>query len=192
MLERKVNTRDGSIKMGYGWCGGPCRWGTTEKTSALKKHYCSFGGETVVEYVGIAADERQWIKRERNNRSVKLYPLIELDMLEEDCLQYCYSDGWDWLENNIKLYDILDRVSCWCCGNKNKRELYNMWLQLPEYWQKLRELQSQIVRPFKSYGSIFDLEQEFKAGWVPGQNEKIIKKQNKQLEIMICDMGFVV
>ena len=40
-----------------------------------------------------------------------------------------------------------------------------MYNQLPEYWQRLRELQSQIAQPFKSYGSIFELEQEFAFGY---------------------------
>lgn len=42
-------------------------------------------------------------------------------MTEADCLQYCYSAGYFWLEGSIRLYDILDRVSCWCCCNKTSR-----------------------------------------------------------------------
>lgn len=29
MLAKTVHKRDGSTQQGYGWCGGPCRWGTT-------------------------------------------------------------------------------------------------------------------------------------------------------------------
>lgn len=180
MLERQINARDGSNKIGRGWCGGLCRWGTAEKREALNRHYKSLQ-DIVVEYVGIAADERERINRKRSNRSVKLYPLIEWEMPEAECLDYCYKRGWNWLENGMELYDCLDRVSCWCCGNKNKEELYNMWLQMPEYWQKLKTLQSQITQPFKDYGSIFDLEREFAAGWKPGF--KAIKHNPKQIEM---------
>ena len=165
MLHKPICTRDGSEKTGRGWCGGLCRWGTAEKREAINRFYKSLGDEAVVEYVGIAADERQRINRDRQRNSVKLYPLIEWDMTEADCLAYCYNKGWNWQENGVELYDVLDRVSCWCCSNKNKKELYNMYRQLPEYWNRLKELQSQIAQPFKSYGSIFELEQEFAFGY---------------------------
>ena len=165
MLHKPISTRDGSEKTGRGWCGGLCRWGTAEKREAINRFYKSLGDEAVVEYVGIAADERQRINRDRQRNSVKLYPLIEWDMTEADCLAYCYNKGWNWQENGVELYDVLDRVSCWCCSNKNKKELYNMYRQLPEYWNRLKELQSQIAQPFKNYGNIFELEQEFAFGY---------------------------
>ena len=65
-------------------------------------------------------------------------------MTEKDCLNYCYSKGFDWKENGIRLYDILDRVSCWCCGNKNKPELENMRIHLPQYYLKRIDLLKQI------------------------------------------------
>lgn len=66
-------------------------------------------------------------------------------------------------ENGVELYSILDRVSCWCCANKNLKELKNYYKHLPEYWQKLCVLQTKIDTPFK-YGkyTIFDLEKKFK------------------------------
>ena len=161
MLHKPIKARNGSEKTGRGWCGGLCRWGTAEKREAINKFYKSFDGEAVVEYVGIAADERQRINRDRQRNSVKLYPLIDWEMTEADCLAYCYNKGWNWQEDGVELYEVLDRVSCWCCKNKNKKELYNMFLYMPKYWDKLKELQSQISQPFKNYGSIFDLENEF-------------------------------
>lgn len=63
---------------------------------------------------------------------------------ESDCLDYCYSKGFRWLEDGIELYSILDRVSCWCCANKNKKELDNMRLFLPQYYLKNIDLLKQI------------------------------------------------
>lgn len=59
---------------------------------------------------------------------------------------------------------LLDRVSCWCCGNKNLKELKNMYLYLPWYWKKLKELQLNTDRPYRrnSGETIFDLEERFK------------------------------
>lgn len=65
-------------------------------------------------------------------------------MSEKDCLHYCYKKGFKWLENEIMLYKIFDRVSCWCCANKNKRELENMRKYLPNYYLKRIELLKQI------------------------------------------------
>ena len=40
MFCRPVKSRKtGEVhKHGYGWCGGPCRWGTTEKLRAIDRH----------------------------------------------------------------------------------------------------------------------------------------------------------
>ena len=83
-------------------------------------------------------------------------------MIEKDCLQYCYDKGFNWEEDGIELYSILDRVSCWCCCNKNLKELKNYYKYLPNYWSKLKELQSKTDRPMKyNKYSVFDLEERF-------------------------------
>lgn len=168
MLKREVRNRDGSgVHYGYSWCGGCCRWGTTAKLKALDK-YCEDIKATC--YVGIAADEPLRLQKER--KPYKLFPLNDWGMTERECLEYCKVNGVDWKENEIELYDILDRVSCWCCANKNLWELYNIWRYLPDYWTRLKDLQSQIARPFKKAYSIFELEQKFENGFIPKHRSK--------------------
>ena len=142
MLEKEVHKRDGSIQKGYGLCGGKCRWGTTDKNKAIEKYLKEQYGQDYKEYIGIAADETRRIEKERSE--YKLMPLVDWNMTEQDCLEYCYQQGYEWKENGIRLYDILDRVSCWCCANKNKKELENMFRYLPEYYLKNVELLKQI------------------------------------------------
>ena len=78
-------------------------------------------------------------------------------------MNYCYNNGYQWDENGVELYSVLDRVSCYCCANKNLKELKNYYLYLPCYWEKLKKLQSKTKRPFKyNKYSIFDLEKKFK------------------------------
>ena len=155
MFDKPVNKRDGSTSNGYSWCGGRCRWGTTEKLKAIEK-YCKGN----YEYVGIAYDEPNRLNKER--KGFKLFPLADLKMTEKDCLKYCYEKGYHWLEDGIELYDILDRVSCWCCCNKNLKELKNYYKYLPKYWDRLKELQSKTSRPMKyNKYSVFDLEDKF-------------------------------
>ena len=169
MLERPKIKRTGETAFGDGWCGGPCRWGTIGKMTALDT-YCK--GNLV--YIGLAADEP---RRLQNLGTNKNSPIADVGMTEADCLAYCRERGWNWNEKTdstesgyIDLYDILDRVSCWCCKNQNRKELKNMYLYLPQYWQKLKDLQSKIIAPMKQfcnrqygeYGNVFEMEKVFK------------------------------
>lgn len=156
MLVRPVNST--TEKYGYDWCGGNCRWQTCCKVSAINKYLAQFDEYT--QYVGIALDEPSRIKFENN----KVYPLVDFNMTEAMCLEYCRSKGFSWSEDGVDLYDVLDRVSCWCCANKNIKELRNMYHFLPKYWGYLKGLQSRIDRPFKSSTgkTIFDFEERFR------------------------------
>ncbi len=182
MLERKIKYRNkDGYHYGYGWCGGPCRWATHMKTDTILKYKRSLG-EEVTDYVGIAADEPSRFNRQ-NSDSGKRMPLVEWGMTEADCLKFCHDRNVYWIEEckesvsgYIDLYDILDRVSCWCCANKNLKELRNIYLYLPKYWDRLKELQTKIDRPFKGFykgqpRGIFELEKRF-------EDEK--KKEDKQ------------
>ena len=150
--------RDGSIKRGYNWCGGVARWGTSGKTSTIRRYYKQqYGDETIVEYIGIAADEEKRIVRARQKKrpAVSIFPLVEWGMTEADCLEYCRENGWDWLENGVDLYDILDRVSCWCCSNKNQKEIKNIMQYLPEYWDRIKVYEQRCGSPYKGKGCAY-------------------------------------
>jgi 3'-phosphoadenosine 5'-phosphosulfate sulfotransferase (PAPS reductase)/FAD synthetase len=144
MLAKPIHKRNGSIQYGYGWCGGPCRWGTTEKTRAVDR-YARQRKATV--FVGIAADETRRITRTRPEW--KLLPLVDCGMTEADCLALCYERGHEWREGDVRLYDMLDRVSCWCCRNKNLKELEAMHEHLPGYYDRLVALERAIGEPMK-------------------------------------------
>ena len=152
------------IHYGYDWCGGNIRWGTSGKLSEIMNHYKEYyPNEEITEYIGIAADEPGRVRDNARRGIIKTYPLVDWGMTENDCLAYCYNRGWNWDENGVELYSVLDRVSCWCCQNKNLKELKNIYMYLPEYWQRLRGLQSRIDLPMKGVGkSIFQLEERFK------------------------------
>lgn len=160
MFERRIKYRNkDGYHFGFSWCGGKCRWHTSFKLRAIKDYKKSIN-DTVIDYVGIAYDEPQ--RFEKAKQEGKVLPLVDWKMTENDCLQYCNNRGWHWNECGIELYDILDRVSCWCCANKNLKELKNIYLYLPTYWEKLKELQSKTDRPMKQSGSVFDLEERFR------------------------------
>ena len=147
-------------KIGYGWCG-KCRWGTAIKKQLINNYYQSLE-KFVVEYVGIAADETHRIDIEPHKNYAKSYPLIKWKMTEAMCLDYCYSHNISWKQNGVRLYDILDRVSCMHCQQKNLKELRNYKKHLPELWEDLKLWQKGIEYPYRSDGStIFDLDKRF-------------------------------
>jgi len=165
MLIRPVNYGKESEHYGYAWCGGCTRWRTSHKVTKINEFLNTLDGN-VTQYVGIAYDEPDRIKE---NGTV--YPLIEWKMTEKDCLLYCYKNGIHWYEKTsatksgyVDLYDILARVSCFCCQNKRQKELYNMYHYFYDtYWAYLKGMQSKIAIPFLRDGrTIFDLEKEFK------------------------------
>ena len=150
MPKRKNPNLEG--RKGFSWSGPRNRWCTSVlKTRVINRYLKDLSKEyTIYQYIGIAADEPKRV-REFN------YPLIDWGMTESDCLAYCKERGFDW----DGLYDIFHRVSCWCCANKNLKELKNIYLYLPQYWQKLKFLQSKTDRPMKQSGSVFALEERF-------------------------------
>lgn len=120
----------------------------------LRKDY------TVIEYVGIAADEPKRIKD-------KTYPLAEWGMTEKDCLAYCYEQGFDW----GGLYEIFHRVSCWCCPLQSLDELRKLHRYFPDLWRQLETWDDATWRTFiKGYSARdlaarFDFEEQWqKAG----------------------------
>ncbi len=171
--EKEVVKRDGRIQQGYMWCGGRCRWGTHLKLSTIEKYLKSLEPDKgeLIQYVGISFDER--IRAERAKMSKKksrypiLYPLIEWQMTEAECLDYCRERDWKWEEDGYDMYVLLDRLSCSCCSNKNLRELSNMFRLLKgrNYWAMLEELQRKIPMPFrhKTGQTVFDLRARFEA-----------------------------
>ena len=52
------------------------------------------------------------------------------------------------MERGVRLYDVLDRVSCWCCRNKNLKELRAIHDNLPEYWERLVAME-EVLGPMK-------------------------------------------
>ena len=187
MTERPVRKRKGECQKGWLWCGGNARWGTGMKLEAIAENNAKYGEEMIVEYVGVASDERLRINRDRQGNRVKIYPLVECGMTEKDCLDYCYQQGYDWqeyepiLDKYIRLYDILPRVSCWCCRNKNLDELRNYYHYLPSYWNRLKEMQCKLpCDPMKkASGSVFDLEKRYmlEDKWIADGREKEIRSK---------------
>ena len=115
----------------------------------------------VIRYIGIAVDEPMRV-REFN------YPLVDWNMTEKDCLNYCYERGFTW----GGLYEIWDRVSCWCCPLQSLKSLRDLKEKRPELWAKLKEMDREITEKcnteghnkrinFQFHKSLTDIERRF-------------------------------
>lgn len=158
MLIREVkNRKKDGLHYGYSWCGTCARWGTQEKITAIRKFEKSLCDD-VTEYVGIAADELQRIGKAVHEG--KTFPLVDWAMTEADCLKYCRDKGFSWDEDGADLYDVLQRVSCWCCRNKNLTELKAIYKHLPKYWKRLKGLEYRLNASMKNK-PLVDLEKKW-------------------------------
>jgi 3'-phosphoadenosine 5'-phosphosulfate sulfotransferase (PAPS reductase)/FAD synthetase len=137
---------------GYGWARPNARWCTNLlKTQLIDKTLTTYRKEyEIIDFVGIAADEPKRIKD--NN-----YPLVEWNMTEKDCLDYCYVRGFNW----EGLYEYFKRVSCWCCPLQSLDDLRKLRKYYPELWKKLKTLDEKSCNDFRINCSVKQLEERF-------------------------------
>ena len=184
MLHKPIKRKKPELrgKTGYSWAGPLMRWCTNllktvprEKfLSELRKKY------TVIEYIGIAADETERITHKCNCRPNVRLPLVEWGMTEADCLQYCRERGYDW----GGLYEKFGRVSCWCCPLQPLNELRVLYYDFPDLWKQLREWDDATWRTFKPGWSVRKLEArfDFELEWQTDGNQLGTKEFRKALK----------
>ena len=164
MLRRKIVARKGPMKgkihrIGHGWPSITMgRWCTRQKIDTIKKHR----GNSI-RYIGIAADEATRLTSAsgmKKGDKGDLYPLIEWDMRESDCLEYCYSRGFDW----GGLYKHFWRVSCFCCPFKRLGELRTLRHHYSKLWAKMLAWEDDMEKPlrgFRGYTTVHELDNRF-------------------------------
>lgn len=144
---------------GRAWPSFKTRWCTGElKKDIIRKHLAKIKKQyNVIQYVGLAADETYRLNRPINMLEFKRHPLVEWGWDEKYCLHYCYSKGYDW----EGLYEIFDRVSCWCCPLKPLAELRRLREHFPRLWVDLKEMDDRAWNQFRSDYSVRDLDRRF-------------------------------
>ena len=144
---------------GRAWPNFKTRWCTGElKKDIVRKYFKSRKKEySVIQYVGLAADEGHRLNRAINQQEHKRHTLVEWGWTEADCLQYCYDHGYTW----EGLYEIFNRVSCWCCPLKPLEELRKLRKHCPELWEELKDMDKRAWNQFRADYSVEDLEKRF-------------------------------
>jgi 3'-phosphoadenosine 5'-phosphosulfate sulfotransferase (PAPS reductase)/FAD synthetase len=143
-------------KKGYGWPRFRNRWCTALKRQALNTYIKKNNFYQVIEYQGIAYDEKNRCKN-NDPKKIKRYPLVEWFLTEKECLQYCYSKGFNW-EN---LYKKIPRVSCYCCPMQRTDGLRVIYNEYPILWKNLQEMDKKTKRRFKERYTLDRLTKKF-------------------------------
>ena len=147
-------------KKGYGWMDFRNRWCTSQLKiqpyNRYLKQYKKQGYE-IIEYHGIAVDEKERTEKNKSKDRIIKYPLVDWEMTEKDCLEYCYSLGFDW----GGLYKKFNRVSCYLCPLSRLGEIEIVYKYFPELWNKMKELDKRSFRQFRSDYSLDELEEKF-------------------------------
>ena len=159
MLERPFMPRGGPKenkqvhRIGYGWPSMRLRWCTHWKCSGIDKYRKQVGN--AVSCIGIAWDEQHRAKSSEKKR----YPLIELGITEKQALKICRNYGFEW----DGLYDVFDRVSCYCCPLKRIGDYRLLRRYYPEQWNQMLEWDEAMNpnRGFKGYKTVHDLDRRF-------------------------------
>ena len=189
-VKRKENTANalkyGMYRDGYGWAGPRMRWCTERLKGQPRKQYLRNLRDRydVIEYVGLAADEMHRLEHKCNQDTNCRHPLIDWGMTEADCLQFCRERGFDW----DGLYDLMDRVSCWCCPLQSLKSLRVLYRNFPEQWAQLKRWDSMTWRPFRADYSVaqletrFDFEEEWQKAGKPLRNKAFYDALKRKLE----------
>lgn len=72
-------------------------------------------------------------------------------------MAYCRAKGYDW----EGLYNLFNRVSCWCCPLQPLSELRTLRKYFPDLWQQLKQIDAKSWILFKENASVTDLEKRF-------------------------------
>ena len=154
------------------------------KLQAIKKYEAQFGNEETTTFVGIAYDEpvrwERMLKKETDKHKYRSL-LVEQKLTEQDAFEICKK--YDLL-SPIYSVDGIYRGGCWFCPKQCNVDLYSLWKNYPDYFQKLVELEPYSPRnKFKPDGNPSDYAKRFEAGYVPVRR----KKREKYTQTSIFD-----
>ena len=176
---------------GFGWAYPTMRWCTGYlKSDVVGKYFRKLNKSyNVIQCIGLAADEGYRLERKNNKKSNHRHPLVEWGWNDKQCLEYCYSQGYDW----EGLYEIFERGSCWCCPLKPFEELRKLRKHFPELWSQLKQMDKRSKNDFKENYTVeqldirFDFEEQRLAEGLSITNQDFYRKLKKLLGKPLTD-----
>lgn len=155
------------------------------KIAAINKYLAQFGSSQTTQFVGIAYDEpNRWERMTSKDNEKQKYRslLIEQNLTEQDAFGIC--EKHNLLSPIYKCDDGIYRGGCWFCPKQCNADLYSLWKNYPDYFQKLVELEPySLHNKFKPDGNPSDYAKRFEAGYIPVRR----KKRDKYVQTSIFD-----
>ncbi len=165
-------------------CGAWCN--SSLKIAAINKYLAQFKKQIITQFTGIAFDEpSRWKKMKAKESNFRKYrsSLVEQGFTEQDAFRICEKYGL--LSPMYKSDDGIYRGGCWFCPKQCHADLYCLWKNYPDYYQKLVELEPYSPHnKFKPDGNPSDFAKRFENGYVP----KRLKKRDKYKQMSIFDL----
>lgn len=141
----------------------------------------------VVQYLGIAADEPERIKR--HTKPGIMLPLVDIGWDEAYCRQWCE-------ENDLlsPIYTDSARGGCWFCHNQGIDQLRLLRRNYPEYWTLLLKWDKDSPVTFHADGrTVHDFEKRFSMedlGIIPADRKfkwkMLVDRQGEWLDILLA------
>lgn len=157
-LCRKVLTKGKNKGKMYGIQNSfPCYANSELKIKPIKKYFNSFKGEyNIIQYIGIACDEPNRLKRLEGTNKVSL--LDKYGYTEKMAMDLCRK--YNLLS---PLYEMGERGGCFFCYNANIKRYMHIFKNYPSYWKALKDLYHETKsKSFKYNKTIEDIEQEIR------------------------------
>lgn len=153
------------------------------KIAAINKYFAQFGNNNITQFVGIAYDEpKRWKRlKSKETKNCKYRSLLfEHKFTEFDAFIMCAKYGL--LSPIYQTNDEIYRGGCWFCPKQCNADLYSLWKNYPEYFQKLVDLEPYSPHcKFKPDYNPSDYAKLFENGYVPKRRKKLEKY--KQMSI---------
>lgn len=163
-LDCKITILDASdeIRKGFERWGFPSvlnRWCTGIKRTMMRDYIKDKYGEreSIVQYIGYCSDEEQRTDKKLYSSYEVEYPLVDANITNEDALNLCKEFGFDFGGN----YEHHSHYNCWMCPLQRVNELYWIYQNEPQLWDRLRKMQMQTDGEWQYNRPIWYFEQKF-------------------------------
>ena len=144
------------------------------KIRAIDRYKAKLKKENIVDFLGIASDEpTRWARKvkEMEETGVRYRSLlVEQNLTEQDAIAIC------------KKYDLLSpmygvdgifRGGCWFCPKQCMADLWSLWKNYPDLYNRLLEMEPYSHNTFKPRGvTLALLAQRFENGYIPKRKVK--------------------
>lgn len=141
---------------------------------AIKKYEAQFRNNEITTFVGIAYDEPvRWERMKKKQTDKRKYRslLYERKLSEQDAFEICRR--YDLLSPMYTSRDEIYRGGCWFCVKQCMADLWSLWKNYPDLYNRLLEMEPYSHNTFKPRCTLAQLSERFENGYVPQREVRL-------------------